>query len=233
MTGSITTNAIDAGAEGAPAGWQELRRNPDIQFEPISVPPPQADSPNWFERILITVFDALGSLLSPVGRALGVSWPVLQWVLLGAVVLLAAVLAWRLIAPRLRSGRDLSHTDREPSEWQPEREHSLALLEDADALAAQGRYGEAARLLLTRSVGHIAAARPDWVEPSSTARELAALRHLSGPARSAFATIADSVEKSLFALRTLDRSEWEMSRAAYASFALARIEGGERSGMSS
>ena len=65
--------------------------------------------------------------------------------------------------------------------------------------------------------------RPDWVEPSSTARELAALPALPDGARTAFRIIAERVERSLFALRALDRADWEAARAAYADFALARL----------
>ena len=108
-------------------------------------------------------------------------------------------------------------------EWQPEHAATLALLEDADRLAAEGRFDEATRLLLQRSVGQMAAARPDWVEPSSTARELAALPALPEAARTAFRVIAEQVERSLFALRALERSDWEAARAAYADFALARL----------
>ncbi|PKP64950.1 MAG: hypothetical protein CVT87_01935, partial [Alphaproteobacteria bacterium HGW-Alphaproteobacteria-9] len=82
---------------------------------------------------------------------------------------------------------------------------------------------EATHLLLLRSVGHIADARPDWVDPSSTARELAALPALPDAARTAFGVIAERVERSLFALRRLDRPDWEAARAAYAEFALARL----------
>ena len=39
----------------------------------------------------------------------------------------------------------------------------------------------------------------------------------------AFATISERVERSLFALRSLDASDWEAARSAYANFALARI----------
>ncbi len=77
----------------------------------------------------------------------------------------------------------------------------------------------AARLLLRRSVGQIAAARPELVEPSSTARELSALPALPEAARTAFRIVAERVERSLFALRTLDRADWEAARAAYADFA--------------
>jgi hypothetical protein len=75
-------------------------------------------------------------------------------------------------------------------------------------------------LLLKRSVGQIADARPDWLGPSSTAREIAALPALPERARGAFTTIAERVERSLFALRRLSADDWQAARAAYADFAL-------------
>ncbi|MFZ9394426.1 MAG: hypothetical protein ACO25F_00005, partial [Erythrobacter sp.] len=97
--------------------------------------------------------------------------------------------------------------------------------EDADRLAAQGQFDEATHLLLQRSVSQIAEVRPDWVPPSSTARELAGLSALPEPARLAFGEIVTRVERSLFALSRLERADWEVARAAYARFALARIDG--------
>jgi len=99
----------------------------------------------------------------------------------------------------------------------------VALLEDADRLAAQGLFAEATHLLLKRSVNHIAEARPDWLGPSITSREIAALPMLPERARSAFGAIATRVERSLFALRDLDRDDWTAARAAYADFALAEL----------
>jgi hypothetical protein len=107
------------------------------------------------------------------------------------------------------------------AEWTPDAGEALALLEDADRLAAEGRFDEATHLLLMRSVGQIAEARPDLLEPSSTAREIAELPALPQAARGAFATIAERVERSLFALRSLSADDWQAARAAYADFALA------------
>ena len=102
------------------------------------------------------------------------------------------------------------------------RAEAEALLSDADALAAQGRYGEAVRLLLARSIGQIANRRPDLVHPSSTARELSRLDALPDAGRRAFAAIARSVERALFALEDLTERDWNEARAAYADFALER-----------
>ncbi|BDI61982.1 hypothetical protein [Qipengyuania nanhaisediminis] len=215
-------------AAGLPDGWSELRANPDIQFEPIPpAPAPEPREPSWWEDILEAVFGLLGDLFMPVGRVIGASWPVLQWILLALAVAFALYTLARLALPLTRRGTRARTASKDENEWQPEREESLALLEDADRLADEGRFDEAVHLLLHRSIAQIAAARPDCVEPSSTARELAALRALPAKARAAFAVIAERVERSLFALRALDRNDWIAARAAYSDFALARIDASE------
>lgn len=214
------TPGKDAGA--IPESWSELRADPDIQFEDIALSPEPVE-PGWFAEALTQLFGFFAKLFSPIGQLLGAAWPVLQWVLLAAAAAFVIYLALRTFMPMARRGGTGGTISTEP-EWQPDREESIALLEDADRLAAEGRFDEATHLLLKRSVSQIAAARPDWVEPSSTARELAALPALSDAARSAFATISDRVERSLFALRSLERGDWEAARSAYAAFALARLE---------
>ena len=209
-----------------PAGWQELRGDATIQFAPVKIPDIPPRELSWFERALADFFEWLASLFSPVGSALGGSWSWLQWVVLGVVALAAAVLVARLIAARSgRGGAGKAAEAAAANDWRPDAAASLALLEDADRLAAEGRFDEATHLLLQRSVSHIAAARPDWVEPSSTARELAALPALPDAARAAFRVITERVERSLFALSPLARADWEAARAAYAEVALARIGG--------
>lgn len=225
-TGMGNTRAM---SNAAPESWREMRRNEDIQFEPVeTVPPspPEPQEPGWFDELLVDFFRWLGDLFAPLGQMLGISWPVLQWILLGLVAVFVIYLILRTIGPLAGNDRKARTAESVP-EWQPTEEQSVALLEDADRLAAEGRYDEATHLLLQRSVGQIAEARPDWVEPSSTARELAALPALSLAARTAFATISERVERSLFALRSLDRADWEAAREAYASFALARLDASE------
>ncbi|MFY8049201.1 MAG: hypothetical protein ACOVNS_10335, partial [Erythrobacter sp.] len=198
-----------------------LRDDGDIQFAPVDIPEIKPPEPSWFEKMLAQLFQFLGELFAPLGQLFGASWWWLQWVLLGAVALFVIMLLWRNFGPLGARSRNAAAAAEE--EWQPEHAATLALLEDADRLAAEGRFDEATRLLLQRSVGQMAAARPDWVEPSSTARELAALPALPEAARTAFRVIAERVERSLFALRALERSDWEAARAAYADFALARL----------
>jgi hypothetical protein len=217
-------SVADSGASTAfdELAWERLRDDGDLQFAPVEIPAITPPEPSWFEKMLAQAFAWLADVFAPVGQLLGAQWWWLQWVLLALIALFVIVLLWRNFSPGGARQRRAAAADA-LEEWRPETAASLALLEDADRLAAEGRFDEATRLLLQRSVGQIAAARPDWVEPSSTARELAALPALPDAARAAFRTIAERVERSLFALRSLDRADWEAARAAYADFALARL----------
>ena len=198
--------------------WQAVRGDDSIQYAPLPEPE-EPETPEWLERFL----DWLGDVFSPVGEALatamgaiGLSWPVLQWVLLALAVLGLGVLVFRFVQP-------FRHRAPEPTpqpEWAPDRHGALDLIAEADRLAAEGRFDAATHLLLQRSVGQIAELRPDLLRPSSTAREIAALPVLSDAAREAFAAIATRVERSLFALRRLDQADWQAARAAYSRFAL-------------
>jgi hypothetical protein len=216
--GNGDRNSGSAGHDPA-SDWQAIRDAGDIQFSVVP-PSPPSQPPAWLEQL----GQWLRDLLEPLGKALGVSWPVVEKVLIALSAVLVLVILWRLAQPLLERWRQRRPAAPAP-EWAPERAAAVALLEDADRLAAQGHYGAAAHLLLRRSVHHIAEARPGWLHPASTAREIATLPQLPARARDAFAVIAGRVERSLFALRALDAGDWQAARAAYAEFALQDITG--------
>jgi len=210
----VTTGTGDSvaasGADTFASDWQALRADDNIQFAPIE-PPAPAPPPEWLE----TVFRFLAQLFGPLATPL-------MWLAIAVGVAVLALVLWKIIAPLALGPRATRpSTDEGSPEWTPETGAALALLEDADRLAAEGRFDEATHLLLKRSVGQIAAAHPGLLEPSSTAREIAELPPLSEAARGAFALIAGRVERSLFALRSLSADDWHAARAAYADFALA------------
>ncbi len=97
-----------------------------------------------------------------------------------------------------------------------------ALLVEADALAAAGRFAEAAHLLLYRSIEDIEVRRPGLVRPAMTSRDLSATHDLPAVARGAFASIARAVEISLFGGRAIDADGWERCRAAYAELTVPK-----------
>jgi len=213
----VTTGSggLAAKADSFARDWQAVRGDASIQYAPIRIPPPKPP-PAWLKALGEWLEWALG----PVGRALGHAGPYLPWILGALAIVLAAALLWSL---RDRIALWLGRPRPQATEqaWQPDATAALALLEDADRLAGEGRFDEATHLLLRRSVGQIAAARPELVAPSSTAREIASQPALPGAARQAFATIAERVERSLFALRRLTADDWHAAREAYAAFALA------------
>jgi hypothetical protein len=204
------------GDQGFADDWGAVRSDDAIQFQPVpppkgpDVPPP----PDW----LINLLEWLGKVFAPVARVIAGNWFWLQWALLALLAALVLWGIWRLIDPasmRLRR-RDKAGEE----ELRVDQGQALQLLEEADRLAAEGRFDEATHLLLQRSVGQIAELRPDLIPPSSTAREIAALPALPQAARAAFGTIATRVERSLFALTRLSGDDWQAARAAYADFAL-------------
>lgn len=192
----------------------------EIQYAPLPTNKiPKSEPPEWLEAL----FRFLGKLIEPLGRWLGAGWSAVEVVLVLLAVIGAAWIGWTLFQ-RWRLTLALAA----PVAAKPviDRAAALALLEDADALAAQGRFDEAVHLLLQRSVHHIAAARPDWLSPSSTAREIGLIPGLPAAARQAFTLIAREVERSLYALRALAADDWHRAREAYAAFALQNLEAG-------
>lgn len=215
----------DAGASAASAAdaWKAVRAQADIQYTPLpDIKPEVTNTPEWLLALGRFFGDVLKAVFEPIGRFLGTSGTTVFHALIVVGVILAGFLIWRLAEPLIHRWRSRQAAAPDPG-WTPDRAEAIALLEDADRLAAEGRYGEAAHLLLRRSVRQIADARPDWLQPASTAREIAVLRVLPEAGRTAFGVIAARVERSLFALRDLDAQDWSVARRAYADFALIEL----------
>lgn len=190
-----------------------MRATDDIQFVPSErTKPPEL--PQWWQDFL----NWLDGLFSPVVEGIAGIWPMVRILLL---VLLAAgvlTLIWVILTPYAEQWRGRKPADQDS--WQPEPDHARALLADAEALAAAGRFEQAVRLLLHRSIADIEDRRPDLLRPSSTAREIERFDRLPDAARTMFAVIAGQVERGLFAALPIDESGWQAARDAYAGFAL-------------
>ncbi|WP_084396748.1 DUF4129 domain-containing protein [Henriciella aquimarina] len=101
----------------------------------------------------------------------------------------------------------------------PDRGQATALLDQADALAADGRFAEAVHLLLFRSIEDLQERRTGGVPQSLTAREIQSLSDLSARAREALGPIIRIVENSFFGGRAVDRDGWQRARTSYEQFA--------------
>ena len=180
-------------------------------------PQPQPEAPEWLQAL----FEAIGRFFqwsAPAGKPL-------LWI--GAALLLLVLLY--LLVPAFadwiddwRSRRKRAAPDEEDPVGRVEAGAARALLAEADALAAQGRFAEAVHLLLYRSVEDIEGRRPGLVRPAMTSRDLAEAEGLPGVARTAFSQIARAVEISLFGGRSIDAGGWQQCRAAYAELTVPR-----------
>ena len=205
-----------AAASGDPARAAEAHRallgDSSIQFDFPAYVRPEVDrsGSTWLDRL----FSGLEG-----GVAQGLFW----------IVVALAALALLYGAARWIEGGGLAFLKRKtkpasaPEEvWTIAEAPARALLADADRLAGDGRYSEAAHLLLFRSIEEIDRRRPALVRPALTSRDIAGAPQLPEGPRGAFRRIAMAVERSLFGGRSLDERDWLDCRAAYHDFALAR-----------
>ncbi len=184
-----------------------LLEDSSLQFDRTGFTPPEV--PPWLEAVR----DALRAVT-----------PLLEYVFWGGLILIGAGLAWLIIREllKLRMPRAKPKTAvvaAEP-EWRPDEATARNLLAGADALAAEGRYAEAAHLLLLRSVEDIEIKKPRALKVSLTTREIAGLAGLPEAARPAFIRIGEVVERSLFGGRPVDATDFAECRRAYEAFAL-------------
>ncbi|MGA0544030.1 DUF4129 domain-containing protein [Brevundimonas sp. VNH65] len=177
-----------------------------MQFDRVGFTPPE--TPAWVQSLR----DVLGAL-EPVLEL--VFWCGLA-LILGGLVFLIGREVLKLRAPRARPRPQVVVE----TEWRPDETTARNLLAGADALAAQGRYAEAAHLLLLRSVEDIELKKPRAVRVSLTTREIAALSGLPEAARPTFGLIGTVVERSLFGGRPVDAADFAECRRAYEAFAL-------------
>jgi hypothetical protein len=196
-----------AADDSVASAHERLAREGGFQFDHAMFPPPKI--PGW---------------LTWVGEALKAIAPILKvvfWIGLAAlaVLLIVAIVREiiRLKAPPARAEGPKLTAD---PVWRPDAAAARDLLSAADQLAEEGRFLEAAHLLLLRSVEDIQKHRPKALRVSYTAREIALLPALPDAARSAFAGIAGVVERGLFGGRPVDAEDFAACRAAYEAFAL-------------
>lgn len=187
-------------------GYEKVRGMGQIQYDfPVTKMPDPP--PGWLKDLI--------EFLRNAGDGL-------RYLIYALAALLLLYILYRLF-PAFRIWVDQklmrNRPDAEADEWQPEINRASELLDEAEALAAQGYYAEAVHLLLWRSIGIIGTRLPKLLKPSLTARDIARAPELPEAARTAFATIADVVELSLFGRRPVDREGWERCRDAYSRFA--------------
>lgn len=216
--------ALAAGADQPPDAVIQsvaaMHADGSFQFT-LPQPKPPAPPPQW----LLDFFKWLAGFFRWLGLDAGLVLNGLFWIVVALLVLIVLYFT----VPAVRDAVDAviarglwrrnNAPDTEDAPWQPDADSARNLLQEADALAAAGQFGEAAHLLLARSVEDIAQRRPGLIRPALTARAIAIMRELPAPARAAFGSIAVIVERAVWARRAVDRDGWQTARAAYEEFA--------------
>lgn len=209
IAGANATEASHPLAAGDPlaAAHQQMLADDRLQFhfEQFEAP----DPPQW---------------LQPLGEFIRAIAPFLVYVFWAGVIIIVALIVWALAQEIIRRmpsrAKEAKAVEAPKPVYKPTVARARALLEEADRLAAEGRYGEAARVLLHRSIEDFEQVFQLAIGPSLTSREVARLEQLSPQGRTVFTGIAQAVETSLFGERPLDRERYTQCRDAYASFAL-------------
>ena len=202
-------------AAGTPNGetFEQLHRqllaDPSLQFRIEHAPPPKP--PDWLHW------------LEPIAWLFKAIAPLLGYVFWAGVIVVVGMIAYAILSEVLRRLPRNLPKSAEPfvapePEFRPAAERARALLEEADRLAREGRFGEAVRVLLHRSIEDMEHAFPTAIAPSMTSREISRLQYLSVKGRATFTKIAEAVEASLFGGRTLTAAHFTECRGAYEAF---------------
>lgn len=198
------------GPDGVAQAHAKMLADKTLQFDFPEIARPRP--PAWAE--------SFAEFLQAIAPILGY----LFWAALALVVIVILVLIARSIIARQGGGKPPPKPGRMPTyDLRPTAEQARVLLADADALAAQGQFAEAAHLLLLRGVQDIRDRLPGRVQPSLTSRDIAALPELPDAASAAFAAIAAVVERSLFGGRDVAADDWGLCRRTYESFAFRGV----------
>ena len=141
------------------------------------------------------------------------------WGIVAAIVLSILYFIGRELWLRYKfhSGKEARAAPR--PQWRPTHAEAEHLLLDADALAVEGKYGEAVHLILLRSIQDIEKHRPAAVGPALTSREISLLRALPDASRGSFSTIMRIVERNLFGGADISAADFAAARAEYTRFA--------------
>jgi len=190
--------------------FRAMKRDERLQFEiPPAPEPPKLD---WLENFFAGFAKFIDAIL-PLLK-------IIFYVGIGAVIaLILFAIAKVIYETRFkRDAKEIVETAPPPL-YVPDQDQARILLEDVDAMAAEGRYQDAVHELLFRSIQDIDIRRPNTIRRSLTSREIAAMDILTPATREAFAKIGGVVETSYFGGRRIGREEFDICRAAYAQFA--------------
>lgn len=207
---SLSAFVMAQASGGFDDAFRAMKRDDKLQFE---LPPaPEPPKLGWLEKFL-DGFASFIVLILPILK-------IIFFVGLGAIIaLILFAIAKVIYETRFKREAKEVVEVAPPPLYTPDQDQARILLEDVDAMAAEGRFEEAVHELLFRSIQDIDIRRPNTIRRSLTSREIAALTILTPETREAFAKIGGVVETSYFGGKPIGREEFQYCREAYAQFA--------------
>jgi hypothetical protein len=198
-------NITDASERKLAAAHAVMRHARGLQLDFAAAPKPEPP-PAWVKALV---------------ELLRAAAPVLQYVFWGGMALGLALLVWVMVRDMAPTGWSRRKRPAVAIDWRPDAAAARTLLEDADRLAAEERFGEAVHLILFRSIEELAAERPGSVRAALTSRDIVAAAPIPAGPLEAFARIARTVERSFFGGRVVDAEEFAARRGDYEAFAFS------------
>jgi len=137
-----------------------------------------------------------------------------------AVAVAVLIVGWLVqtvlqkMARERRGAEGEAEVEAEEGQAGPVRELDV---EDANRLAAEGRFGEAIHALLLATIRHFAARARMEIQPSRTSRELVRLLPLTGDARPRFNELVMAVERTLFGGEPAGAEDFQRSLEGFRS----------------
>ena len=206
----ISDERLDRALAAYQADDDFQRERPEWQPEALDVEEFEPRDPNPIIEAIAAFFEAIGGVLGYLLAGL-----VILAILAGLYMVFGESLTFRFRQKEKTAGPDVSIVP----DLRPEAARARALLEDADALAAEGRFAEAVHLLLFRSIDDIQEKKTGVITRSLTAREIGSLGVLPDWIREALAPIIRIVERSFFGGQDVDETGWKQARESYQAFA--------------
>ncbi|MEM7662727.1 MAG: hypothetical protein AAF292_10790 [Pseudomonadota bacterium] len=214
--------AEDTSGMDVPADFDNLHQtwleNGDLQLErPIPEPPPEIEDTRE-PRDSSGFFRWLAQLLGSLSGIIKILFYAGLAVVVGAILYFILTQYTDIRFDKLRN-RSEEPEDDVLTPIRPDEKAARSLLEEADALAQDGRFSEAVHLLLFRSIQDIQSRSGKDLPEALTSREIGNLKDLPNRPRLALKPIVDLVERSFFGGRDLRQDDWQTARSSYEDFA--------------
>jgi hypothetical protein len=184
-------------AERARESVGEVQKQPDIQHNPPTRQPEEAEPP------------------APAGISMNLSW--LPYVILGVIgiallYILANYLQHRFAARNAAAAKAVPPVAKSSVVVEPAEPARDRTFDEVDALAQSGAFTEAVHRLLLLVQERLRTRIEQGIQVSLTSREILRRARLSPEGSTAFATLVAAVEVSLFGMRAANAATYALCR---------------------